>query len=136
MKTNIEAAGIVWKVLNEHLSGLITGGVYKFNRPFDSVDEDIVLTALPITTNHLQECVVNVNCYAPNLKVKIKGKVDDTIADSVRLAELTQLVFDHAHDVSLEGCYFYVSGQAILANEAGDEHYSNIRLTFLFVGSQ
>lgn len=137
MRTNYDAAGIIWKVLNSDLSGHISGGVYKFNRPFDSEKEDVVLTALPITANDsLQECVINVNCYAPNLKVKIKGKVDDTIADSVRLAQITQLVFALLHDVSQEGCYFFVSGQAILTNETGNEHYSNIRITFLFVGNQ
>jgi hypothetical protein len=131
MKTNFEAVDVIWKRLNDN-KPTISGGIYKLVRPFNSILEDITINSLPITDDVTGECLVNVNIHIPNIEVKVSGGANSSFPDLFRLKSLTETVIGLLNDVKVNDYYFFVSGQAILQNEARNEYYSNLRITFLF----
>ncbi|MDP2234967.1 MAG: hypothetical protein Q8J88_00915 [Bacteroidales bacterium] len=132
MKTNFDAIDAIWKRLTaQQIATAISGEIYKLQRPFNSDKEDIVINALPITETIPQECVVNVNCYVPNLIVKVKGQ-ETKMPDTVRIKQISDLVLSKLENVAEATFHYFVTNQAVLANESGNEYYSNIRLTFIF----
>lgn len=135
MKTTFDAVDVIWVRLNETLADKISGGVYKYKRPFNSKDEDIVINSLPISPGIPQECAINVNCYVPDLRTKVKGVSNMDMPDTLRLSTLAGWIVDILNDRANEEYYYFVTGQNTLSNEAGNEHYVNIRLDFLFIES-
>lgn len=131
MKTNFEAIDVIWKRLKDS-NPTISGGIYKISRPFNSKVEDIIINALPISDTIPQECVVNVNCYVPNIEVSIKGQVNQSVADTKRMKTLADLLVGILNDIKGDGYFYFVSGQGNFQNEAGNEYYINLRITFLF----
>lgn len=133
MRTNIEAIDIVWQTLNNSLlKSAIDGKIYKSSRPTNSKMEDVVINSLPITSGTPQLCIVNVNIYTRNLQLKINGTPDNSMPDNQRLNELTAIAFDVLNHVSGGDYFFYVEQQAIIKEEQLLQHYSNIRVEFLF----
>ena len=132
MKTTFEAVDIIWSRLNELVSDQVSGGVYKYRRPFNSTNEDVVIGALPMSQDIPQTCSINVNCYVPNIKAKIKNVPNNDLPDALRLSNLAAFIISALTNVTDDRCYYYISNQAMLSNEAGNEHYVNIRLEFYF----
>ncbi len=136
MNTTNDAIDIIWKKLNTTVKQQITGDVYKLNRRINSDKEDIVINSLPISPDFPESCVVNVNIYVPNISVKIYGKVDNTMPDTLRLKQLTKLVRQQLESVS-EAHYIYsYDGQAVIPSPETNEYYSNIRVYFVFAGEE
>lgn len=135
MKTTFDAVDIIWKKLNAAfvVKKLISGGVYKYRRPFNSELEDIVINSLPLNVGMPDECVVNVNCYVPNIKISVQGTSNNDIPDTLRLKTLADLIIVQLIDNADDQHYYYVEFQSLLSNEAGNEFYSNIRLNFKFI---
>ncbi len=136
MNTTNDAIDIVWQKINSTVKASIDGDVYKLNRPINSKKEDIVINSLPITPDFPQQCVVNINCYVPNLNVKINGKNDNTIPNTARLKALTNLIMSHTDNVEGANFCYYFEGQATLRSPETNEYFSNIRLFFVFSGEQ
>ncbi len=134
MKTINDAIDIVWKQVNASLSSTITGGVYKLSRPFESSLEDVVVNALPITGETVQQCVINVNAYVPNLLLKIKGKQDSSMPDYARLKQISETVISLLHKKTGSNYWHYVENHAVIRNEGVNEHYANVRIRFMFTG--
>ncbi|MBS4056505.1 MAG: hypothetical protein KGZ82_04220 [Bacteroidales bacterium] len=134
MKTTNEAIDVVWKQVNACLSGNIGGGIYKIARPFDSKLEDVVINTLPITGESIQSCVLYINCFVPNPILKIKGKSDNSLPDYARLKSLTASIISQVDLIALPGTFQFVENQAILKNEGVQEHFSSIRIQFMFTG--
>ncbi len=131
MKTNYDALDVIFKRLNTLVKPSISGKVYKLRRPLNSKLEDIVINALPISDEIPQECIVNVNCYAPNIETKISG-VSTLSPDTKRMKEVAELVAETLEDVDAADYHYFISNQAVLQDESSDEHYTNFRVTFLF----
>lgn len=133
MKTTFESVDIIWKLLNESLDGEITGGVYKYKRHFNSLKEDVIINSLPIVTEAVSECFLNVNCYVPDIVVYKDGVVTNNVPDSLRLSTIASSVISHLAEKSGDGYYFYTDRQGLIAGENGMEHYINIRVKIIFV---
>ncbi len=133
MRTTFDAVDIVWKKLNTSLSGTITGGVFKYSRPFNSQLEDVVINSLPINEGSIQNCILNINCFVQNIPAKINGVQNDNIPNSRRLSTIAAFVVSELAEISGDDFYFFVSSQAMLQNEGANEHYINIRLDFKFL---
>lgn len=131
MKTNFDTVNILWKLLDNDSSLKTTqkGGRFKYARPAGSTGEDLVINSLPISNELLQQSVLNVNIYAPNESVKIKG-VESEAPGSKRLEELTKMVtsiiddyYDPAEDIGFD------VQQIVLIQDDTGEWYNNIRVT-------
>ncbi|MBW6491953.1 MAG: hypothetical protein K0B15_12250 [Lentimicrobium sp.] len=133
MRTNFDAVDIVWKVLDgSQIKAAIDGKIYKYTRPTNSEKEDVVINALPISPGTPQRCVVNANIYTRNLKLNIGGVAVNSMPDNVRLNALTTIALNAIEDVSKDNHYFFVEQQAVISEEALSQHYTNIRIEFLF----
>lgn len=70
MKTALEVTKFVYKIINiSDLTDIISGGVFRINKPKDSEKEDVVINILPLDRGYhkMQNGTINVNCYARNL---------------------------------------------------------------------
>lgn len=112
----------------ENGRAFISGALYKHtDRPLASLKEDITVACLANVNAQLQEAVVNVNCYAPNLQLKRAGTVDGGTADHKRLKEMAGFVEEWLEDYwSPEGWHCALNGDTVFKEEK--EHYINIRI--------
>lgn len=93
--TALEAAGI----LHQHLQGSVlfanskkpTGRLYLYQRLANSRAEDVVINSLTLNRATIQEGVLNVNVYVPNLRLSFDGAFDESQPDINRLVELATL---------------------------------------------
>lgn len=131
MKTNYDALDVIFNRLNTLVKPSISGKVYKLRRPLNSKLEDIVINALPIGDEVPKECIVNVNCYVPNIDTKISG-VSTSSPDTKRMKEVANLVAESIENVDEQHCHYFISNQAVIQDEAAEEYYTNFRVTFLF----
>lgn len=131
--TPFEAMTKVWKLLNAQVAGNLTGGVYKMNRPLGSTLEDIVVNSLPTVagTGDLDECIINVNCYAPSVP-STKNGVTFKVANTKRMQEIAELVAGKLRNVDDTGGHYAVNGIAVLHELSTDDYYTNIRVYFKF----
>ena len=92
MKTALDAVDIVWKkIYGSALKTEITGKVYKHRKPAGSDKEDVVVNCPTINNTQLQQGLVNVNIYVPNIPITIAGIADDSQPDHARLKELATM---------------------------------------------
>lgn len=131
MKNVSQAIDIVWRDLTLARIGN-TGKVFKITRALNSRNEDIVINALPISEGTLQRCYINVNVYVNNLNLTIGGQQDNTLPNTVRLAQLTSAIISALEEVSADDHYYFVQQQTVIRDEQIGQHYSNIRLEFYF----
>lgn len=130
MRSTLEAITVIYEVLNDQIKARITGDLYKLKRPVNSKMEDIVINALPSNEGIIQELALNVNCYVPDISVKIKNQPEQ-VPNTKRLNEIALMVIDAIEHVSNEDNHFFVTNQTIIQDESG--HYANIRVMFFFV---
>jgi hypothetical protein len=136
MINSLEAVDIVWKRLYDSpLRTTITGGIYKQKRPQNSKLEDVVVNSLPIVNLQLQESIMNVNIYVPNLVITVNGTQDSSQPDHQRLKELTEIASGILIDVWSEDAqiHYDILQQSTFDVPEIDHHYSNFRLTFYSV---
>lgn len=83
----------IMDLLNQgNIRSIISGLVYKDRRPSGSVKEDIVINALPMSNEFLQDGVFNVNCYVPMLSVNSNGTTQN-LPNTPREDAITQAVY-------------------------------------------
>lgn len=93
MKTSLNMIQDAFSVLNvTDVTDNISGNLYKLIRPKNSIVEDVVINALPITAEQFQNGVFNVNIHVPNLNPKIAGVLDDTIPDIPRMEAIADII--------------------------------------------
>jgi hypothetical protein len=108
----------------------LSGDVYKQLRPVNSELEDIVVNSLPVNAEQLQQAVLNVNIFVPNLKVSVNNLVDTFQPDWVRLKSLTSLVLEFLKSQSGSDYWYQVQQQNFFADQISNSYYSNIRVNF------
>lgn len=65
--TTLDAVEAIFQVLKS-AAIVISGSIYRFQRPINSVEEDIVIIPVtPLTADQMQKGVLNVNVYVPSL---------------------------------------------------------------------
>ena len=86
--SSIDTDDILFKIVSEAVTTgkvVINGGVFtQGERPDDSEAEDIVINTITVTHDKPQTGTSNVNIYAKDLKLRIKGK-EQRKADRERL---------------------------------------------------
>lgn len=133
MKSGPEVASDTYQLLNvADFTSLITGGVYLVKRPQNSQLQDVVINALSLTNDQLQKGTINVNVYAPNLQLKIKGKTDTTQPDMQTLAALGKIVLGKIGDIYGGEYRLWVSQPGLIYPDDDGSYFMNIRANYLF----
>lgn len=132
MRNTFNLVDIIYLVLtaNAAITSAITGKVYKNARPLNSDKQDIVVGSLPINAEQIQQAVMNVNVHISNLKISINGVQDNSQPNLIKLEEVTALVIEGLKDKVFSDYWFDIQQQNLFADEATNEHYSNIRINF------
>lgn len=137
MNTPFDAIDIIWKRLSvSALESAISGGIYKLQRPVNSIKEDVVINSITLNANQLQEGVLNVNIHVPNLSVSVNGVQDNSQPDFSKLKALTALAVSSLEDVwevSSEVYYDVQTPGSPIDEPEINQHYSNIRVEFFSV---
>ncbi len=106
-------------------NGILT----KSNRPQNSKKEDVVLNALTLTNETVQEGIINMNVYVPNLSLPT-DPVDNTQADWKRLKYLAALAVEAIKETYGEDYNFGLQQIVGPMEDAGNQHYLNLRIEF------
>ena len=128
MKTALTAQEAIFQRLVQ--SGVkntsaLTGSIFKNRRPKDSQKDDIVVRALTMNAEQIQEGVINVNIHVPNLKLS----TDSTQPDEMRFKAITDLVLAVLKDYRGFDYWFTIKVPGLLYPD-GDNWFSNIQVEF------
>lgn len=135
MKTTHDVEGLLYAVLyGSQIMQVISGGIYRKERPSNSSLEDIVINALPITGTQVQRATANVNLHIPDKEFRIGGQTTKR-PDTARSKELTDLAVSVLEAYSQQQSYF-VDRQQEIQDPATGRYYVNIRIEFRFFPSQ
>ncbi|WP_231464678.1 hypothetical protein [Pedobacter sp. Leaf132] len=126
-KLSIEAIEIVYKLLKD---GGITLEMFKGNKPDGFSGECIVINSLGMTNEQLQESLINVNVFVPNLSQKIGTSQDNSQANYPRIKELSKQVYELLDEVDQDEWSLNIEQDYIIANEGFNEHFNNFRIEF------
>jgi len=131
--TSLEAVEIVYQHLKT--SVLFTdlkkpnGGLYRFQRPTGSDREDVVVNSLTLNRNSIQQGVLNVNLFVPNLTLTFNGQQDKSQPNIKRLAELSLLAEQALKVVKMPNYTFRVQQDNLFPDE-NYQHYQSFRVSF------
>jgi hypothetical protein len=112
------------------------GKLCKYKRPLNSAQEDVVINGLPLVKDDIDEAVLNVNIYVPNLKLPDLN--DKSQPDNARLLVLSKLgnraLTDNADDDGEiwddAGEYCFKYQQDTVMEDDNNQHYVNFRIEF------
>lgn len=126
-KLSIEVIEIVYKLL-------VAGGIgiesFKGNKPDSFSGECVVINSLPLSSDQLQVCIVNVNVFVPNLSQKIGSNQDESQANYKRIKELSLKVNSILEEVDIDDWSLNIDQEYVLPNESFNEHINNFRISF------
>lgn len=131
MKTGNQSVDDVYGML---VGLVISGQIYKYKRPLNSKKVDIVVNSLTLSTQPLQQGIVNINIHSPNMKnVQIEGQPDSEFPDSETLnriaADIIPLV-----DVQWKDTFHTdIDTAPNMLQDSDGTWYINIRLNYYSV---
>jgi len=112
-------------------------GLLGFNRLDNSILEDTIISALTLDAKQIQEGLINVNIYVPNLVLKFENNIiDKSQKNAKRIAEINRLAMDTFSDdeIFIDNYNFYYQQSRTYQNtENLNEHLINIRIEFTAV---
>ena len=131
--SSIDTDDILYKIVAEAVST----GVVKISgivctqgeRPDDSETEDIVINTITVTHDKPQTGTSNVNIYASDLKVKIRGK-EQRKADRERLREIGDALVSYLDMQNIADLEFWIESDIVLQEHQVNQHYRNIRISW------
>jgi hypothetical protein len=134
-KTSLDVENILYSEVKNSLlitgPKKITGGLYKSKRPINSTKEDVVINSLPLNRKQLQEGLLNMNVYVPNLEVTQGGVIDKSLPDTARLTELAAIASLVVGDINAaDGDYSFILQQDNVFEDTNNQHYINLRIEF------
>lgn len=103
----------------------LTGAIYELSRPKDSLKEDIVVRTLDMNTEQVQEGVINVNIWVPNLSLTN----DSTQPNLPRFKVILEKCMEGLQDVTGFNYSFRVSVPGVPYRD-GLTWFVNIRVEF------
>lgn len=131
--SSIDTDDILYKIVAEAVStGVvnISGFVCtQGERPDDSETEDIVINTITVTHDKPQTGTSNVNIYASDLKVKIRGK-EQRKADRERLREIGDALVSYLDMQNIADLEFWIESDIVLQEQQVNQHYRNIRISW------
>lgn len=131
--SSIDTDDILYKIVAE----AVNTGVVKISgivctqgeRPDDSETEDIVINTITVTHDKPQTGTSNVNIYASDLKVKIRGK-EQRKADRERLREIGDALVSYLDAQNIANLEFWIESDITLQEQQVNQHYRNIRISW------
>ena len=132
MKLTYDTDSILYGVLkgSAPLVAAISGGIYSGDRPDSSEKEDITVNTTVLTQDYKpQRGTSNVNIHVPDLSLNIGG-MPQRKADTARLKTVANLVLDALRAAKVDGLGFVVENQTTVREEATNQHYVNIRISW------
>lgn len=132
--SSIDTDDILYKIVAEAVStGVVSiSGIVctQGERPDDSETEDIVINTITVTHDKPQTGTSNVNIYASDLKVKIRGK-EQRKADRERLREIGDALVSYLDMQNIADLEFWIESDIVLQEQQVNQHYRNIRISWI-----
>ena len=128
MKTVFDAKQwILETLLSGGAKDVVNGGIYKDQRPTDSVKEDIVINDVAMDGSYFQDGIFNVNVYVPFLNVKVQG-VNQTQPDHNRIRVIASGIYPILDKVYTKDFNMAIVGHRSYTETALKANYINFRI--------
>lgn len=131
--SSIDTDDILFKIVSEAVTSgkvVINGGVFtQGERPDDSEAEDIVINTITVTHDKPQTGTSNVNIYAKDLKLRIKGK-EQRKADRERLRNIGNALVAYLDAQNIADLEYWIESDIVIKELEVNQHYRNIRISW------
>lgn len=131
--SSIDTDDILFKIVSEAVTSgkvVINGGVFtQGERPDDSEAEDIVINTITVTHDKPQTGTSNVNIYAKDLKLRIKGK-EQRKADRERLRTIGDALAAYLDAQNIADLEYWIESDIVIKELEVNQHYRNIRISW------
>lgn len=131
--SSIDTDDILFKIVSEAVTSgkvVINGGVFtQGERPDDSEAEDIVINTITVTHDKPQTGTSNVNIYAKDLKLRIKGK-EQRKADRERLRTIGDALVAYLDAQNIADLEYWIERDIVIKELEVNQHYRNIRISW------
>lgn len=131
--SSIDIDDILFKIVSEAVTSgkvVINGGVFtQGERPDDSEAEDIVINTITVTHDKPQTGTSNVNIYAKDLKLRIKGK-EQRKADRERLRTIGNALVAYLDAQNIADLEYWIESDIVIKELEVNQHYRNIRISW------
>lgn len=131
--SSIDTDDILFKIVSEAVTSgkvVINGGVFtQGERPDDSEAEDIVINTITVTHDKPQTGTSNVNIYAKDLKLRIKGK-EQRKADRERLRTIGDALVAYLDAQNIVDLEYWIESDIVIKELEVNQHYRNIRISW------
>ena len=131
--SSIDTDDILFKIVSEAVTSgkvVINGGVFtQGERPDDSEAEDIVINTITVTHDKPQTGTSNVNIYAKDLKLRIKGK-EQSKADRERLRTIGDALVAYLDAQNIADLEYWIESDIVIKEHEVNQHYRNIRISW------
>lgn len=131
--SSIDTDDILFKIVSEAVTSgkvVINGGVFtQGERPDDSEAEDIVINTITVTHDKPQTGTSNVNIYAKDLKMRIKGK-EQRKADRERLRTIGDALVAYLDAQNIADLEYWIESDIVIKELEVNQHYRNIRISW------
>ena len=131
--SSIDTDDILFKIVSEAVTSgkvVINGGVFtQGERPDDSEAEDIVINTITVTHDKPQTGTSNVNIYAKDLKLRIKGK-EQRKADRERLRTKGNALVAYLDAQNIADLEYWIESDIVIKELEVNQHYRNIRISW------
>lgn len=117
--SSIDTDDILFKIVSEAVTSgkvVINGGVFtQGERPDDSEAEDIVINTITVTHDKPQTGTSNVNIYAKDLKLRIKGK-EQRKADRERLRTIGNALVAYLDAQNIADLEYWIESDIVIVD--------------------
>ena len=131
--SSIDTDDILFKIVSEAVTSgkvVINGGVFtQGERPDDSEAEAIVINTITVTHDKPQTGTSNVNIYAKDLKLRIKGK-EQRKADRERLRTIGDALVAYLDAQNIADLEYWIESDIVIKELEVNQHYRNIRISW------
>lgn len=129
--STIDTDDILYKIVQEavnkkvvKISGIVCP---QGERPDDSKTEDIVINTITITHDKPQTGTSNINIYASDKRVKIRGK-EQFKADRERLRTIGDALVTYLDAQNVADLEYWIESDTVLKENQVNQHYRNLRI--------
>lgn len=133
MKTGSEIEQYVYGLINRsEIKSLIKGKVYRYGlRPFNSKNEDCVVSFQTGLNGHFQDGSVNVNIYVPDIPFTDENGRSVLVKDFARCQVIERACQDFINTLTAgEYRFRLASTMQTFPDEETDQHFVNMRLRY------
>lgn len=131
--SSIDTDDILYKIVQDAVTSgkvKISGGVFvQGERPDDSEAEDIVINTITVTDEKPQTGTSNVNIFATDKKVKIRGR-EQRKADRERLREIGDALKEHLKAQNVADLEYWIESDTTIKEIEVKQHYRNLRISW------